>query len=265
VHPRQLLAATTLALVLSLARAGQPQPLVVRVQPSAGEVPANLLRFSIEFAAPVEGPVLPRIGLAHVGGMPLREPFLQQELWSPDGRILTVLLHPGRVKTGLIAHEKLGPILREGEDVVLIFDKLLLKRWHVGPEDADGPVASAWRLSPVRAASRQPLVVTLDAAIDGRDADELVVVDAHDRLVDGWAKLGDGETTWTFEPARSWQAGAYRLAVHATLEDPAGNRLNGHFETPMGTIRKQASDVFVDFHVGSPTPPETTSSLQPAR
>jgi hypothetical protein len=53
--------------------------------------------------------------------------------------------------------------------------------------------------------------------------------------------------------------------VHATLEDSAGNRLNGHFETPMGTIRKQASYVSVDFHVGSPAPPETTSSLQPMR
>ena len=101
-----------LLLALPLARAGQPPSGIAEVRPSGREVPANLLRFSIEFAAPLEGPVLPRIGLVHANGLPLRQPFLQQELWSPDNRILTVLLNPGRVKNGLVAREELGPILR---------------------------------------------------------------------------------------------------------------------------------------------------------
>ena len=140
-----------LALKLGASYAGPLQ--TVRVQPSGAEVPANLLRMSIEFAQPAEGAVLPRIALLRPDDTPLPEPFLQQELWSPDGTILTILLHPGRVKTGLIAHEELGPILKAGDEVTVALDGRPIKRWRVGQEDLTGPVPSAWELSPVRAGS----------------------------------------------------------------------------------------------------------------
>src|SRR5262245_8015553 len=94
-----------------LAAAGTPR--VVAVGPSGLAVPENLLRISIRFDVAPEGQVLRHLSLATVDGRPLHEPFLDQELWSPDGRVLTLLLHPGRVKTGLIAHEQLGAILEE--------------------------------------------------------------------------------------------------------------------------------------------------------
>src|SRR5262245_42726873 len=163
--PRQL-AAVALALTLGAAHAGPLQ--TVRVRPSGAEVPANLLRISIEFAQPAEGAVLPRLALLRPDATALPEPFLQQELWSPDGTILTILLHPGRVKSGLIAHEELGPILTAGDAVTLALDGRPIKRWRVGQEDLTGPVATAWELAPVRAGSRQALNVTLDGPVDGR-------------------------------------------------------------------------------------------------
>ena len=247
---RWLAGSVAFAAMLQAAQAGQPAR-VVLVQPSGAGVPANLLRLSVVFAAPVEGEVLPRIALVHADGNPLPEPFLQQELWSPDGRILTLLLHPGRVKTGLIAREQWGPILRTGEEVVLTFDGRPIKRWHVGAVDADGPVASAWTLSTVRPASRQPLVVRFDAPIDGRDGDDFAILDAHDRRVDGQAELRDGEASWTFTPATAWKAGRYRLVARGTLEDAAGNRLGGHFEVPTSTSQAAASDVAVPFKVNA--------------
>ena len=247
---RWLAGSVAFAAMLHAAQAGQSAR-VVRVQPSGAEVPANLLRLSVVFAAPVEGGVLARIALVHADGSPLREPFLQQELWSPDGRILTLLLHPGRVKTGLIARAQWGPILRTGEAVVLTFDGQPIKRWHVGAVDADGPVASAWKLSAVRTASRQALVVRFDEPIDGRDVDDFAVVDAHGLRVDGQAELRDGEATWTFTPDTAWKAGQYRLVARGTLEDAAGNRLGGHFEVPTSTSQAAASDVAVPFKVNA--------------
>lgn len=105
----------------------------------------------------------------------------------------------------------------------------------------------------------------LDAPIDGRDADYLAVVDRRDRLVEGHAKLENGETAWTFVPAGPWQPGTYRLAVHGTLEDAAGNRVNGRFEMPMGTVPKQVVDVFVVFHVVPSLSPGPTASSHVAR
>jgi hypothetical protein len=250
---RSSLVAAALAAVLGAAGAASGTSGVVRVQPSAPEVPSNLLRISIEFAAPPAEPVLPQISLAHADGTPVAEPFLQQELWSPNGRILTILLHPGRVKTGLVAHEELGPILAEGENVVLAFDGRPIRRWRVGPVNRNGPDPAGWKLAPVAAGSRQALVVALDAAIDGRDAGYLAVADSRHRRVAGQARLKDGEKTWAFTPDQPWRAGHYQLVVRATLEDAAGNRLGSHFETAVDAALEPASDAAIAFNVDAVT------------
>ena len=149
-HPCWWVCATAFSLALGCAYAAQPTPRVVLVQPSGPEVPANLLRISIHFASQVEGPVLPRLALLHADGTRVEEPFLEQELWSPSGKILTVMMHPGRVKTGLKARDENGPILSVGDDIALALDGVPIKRWNVGPVDELGPIVSAWKVSPGR-------------------------------------------------------------------------------------------------------------------
>lgn len=78
------------------AQAVAAQLVPVAVQPSGPEVPANLLRISLVFAQPVGEQVLPRLELRQANGNVIDKPFFEQELWSPSGKILTVLLHPGR-------------------------------------------------------------------------------------------------------------------------------------------------------------------------
>ncbi len=108
--------------VATAAQAVAAQLVPVAVQPSGPEVPANLLRISLVFAQPVGEYVLPRLELRQANGEVIDKPFLEQELWSPSGKILTVLLHPGRVKSGLIAHDTLGPVLHGDGLVVLTLD-----------------------------------------------------------------------------------------------------------------------------------------------
>lgn len=257
-HLWRWLGATALAVALDSAlgspHAEQPAPRVVLVQPSGAEVPANLLRISITFTAQVEGPLLRRLSLLRADGRQVQEPFLEQELWSPSGKILTVLMHPGRVKTGLKARDEQGPILSAGDDVALALDGVPIKRWRVGPADEIGPMASEWKLSAVRVESKQPLVVALDGPIDGRGADYLAIADAHDRRVAGRARLTNGESTWTFTPSAPWRPGAYKLVVRGTLEDPAGNRLGSHFETSIHSPPRAPVDAVVPFAVTDRAP-----------
>jgi hypothetical protein len=255
----RLVCATAFAVTLGCAYAEQPTRRVVLVQPSGPEVPANLLRLSIEFASQVEGPLLPRLALLHADGTRVQEPFLEQELWSPSGKVLTVMLHPGRVKTGLKARDEKGAILSAGDDVVLALDGVPIKRWRVGQADEIGPMVSAWKVSPVRADSKQPLVVVLDGAIDGRGGDYLAVADAQDRRVAGRARLTNGESTWTFTPDAPWRPGAYRLVVRGTLEDPAGNRPGSQFETSIHSPPGPPADAAVPFAVGSSRAAKTDS------
>lgn len=239
--------AWTLAASVAMAAAGAPR--VVAVSPSGLVAPENLLRISIQFDAAPEGRVLSHLSLASRDGKPLHEPFLDQELWSPDGRVLTVLLHPGRVKTGLIAHEQFGAILAEGETVQLMLDGQPLRRWVVGPRDEQGPRPDDWRLSPVRAGRRDPLVVRLDGPIDAREAGYVAVVDARHRRVAGRQELLEGERVWRFTPATAWSAGPYQLVARGTLEDPAGNRLNSRFERDADQPPEPAADVAIPIEV----------------
>jgi hypothetical protein len=227
------------------------------VQPSANCVPANLLRISLVFPSVIDGEVLPRLTLAHADGRIIDQPFLPQELWSPDGRVLTLLLHPGRVKTGLVAREEFGPILVEGEDVVLALDGRPLKSWHVAPADVRGPMIAAWHLSPAAAGSRHPLGVTLDAAVDGRDAAYIAVADPAGRPLEGRGQLVQGETTWIFTPDSPWRVGAYHLMVRGTLEDPSGNRPAAPFEAiRLSDPQKSDADLSIPFKIH----PSTRSS-----
>ncbi len=219
------------------------------VQPSGDEVPANLLRISVVFEAPVHEPVLPRLRLRRDDGRLVERPFLEQELWSPSGRILTVLLHPGRVKSGLAAHDAAGPVLEPGERVGIELDGRVLRRWTVGADDRDGPAPADWRLRAPPAGTRAALVVELDAPIDGRDADYLAVADAAGRRVAGASVLSCGERRWSFVPGAPWPAGAYRLAVFAHLEDPSGNRLGGRFEREPGAPPPEDRDAALPFVV----------------
>jgi hypothetical protein len=255
--------ATAFAIALGCghAQAQQPTPRVVEIQPSGREVPANLLRISMRFAASIEGSLLPRLSLLRADGSPIEQPFLEQELWSPSGKVLTIVMHPGRVKSGLIARAAMGPILSTGDDVALALDGRPIKRWRVGPADATGPVASAWKVSDVRVESKEPVVVTLDAPIDGRDADYLAIADAHNHRVPGHARLTNGESTWTFTPNAPWRAGTYQLVARGTLEDPAGNRLGGHFETSIDAQPGEPVDAMVPFMVGRPRRPSQAPQL----
>lgn len=234
----------------------QPAPLPF-VRPSADHVPANLLRISLAFAAPVEGGVLSRLALLKADGSAIEAPFLPQELWSPDGTFLTLLLHPGRVKTGLHAREALGAILSPGDIVTLTLDGHPLRRWRIDPDDTEGPVVAAWRIAAVAAGSRQALAVTLDGPIDGLDAAYIAIADGRGRRLPGRAALAPGESRWTFTPAQPWRPGPYRLVVRGTLEDAAGNRPNGRFETAPADAVDTAADQVRYFSVKAPGAAQT--------
>lgn len=202
----------------------------LRVFPSGETLPENTLRLSIEFAAPPAEPVLERLALRS-GGEVRHDAFLPQELWSPDGRTLTLLFHPGRVKSGLVAHDTLGRALQAGSSAALLLDGKVLGQWQVVAPDLDLPRPQTWQLEAPKAGTRAPLIVRLDAPIDARARDYIAVRDAAGARVPGSARLDEGERVWRFVPTHSWSRARHVVVVHPALEDPAGNRVDRGFET----------------------------------
>ena len=222
----------------ALAWVGGPARAALRasVHPSGDTVPENLLRIELRLAAPLRSPLdLSKVKLRDAAGQEIADPFLDLPLPSADGRRVVLLLHPGRVKSGVGPNVALGRALHEGDVVTLEVDDPaigppLRKRWRVTAFDDRLPSPAQWLIAAPVAGTRDPLVVQLGLPISA-SAEGLIAVrgPAGSRLP-GHTALGAGDTRWRFTPARPRQPGAHALVTHPDLESPAGNRTCGAFE-----------------------------------
>src|SRR5262245_20314990 len=152
----------------------RPSTVVTSVHPSAAVIPANQLRWYLEFSAPMrEGEAEKRVHLEDSRGQEVRGAFLavQEELWDRDRRRLTLLFDMGRVKQGIRTRVEAGPVLRPGERYSIRIDSdwpdargaILLRgsehRFRAGPEDHQAVQPESWRLHPPGIGSRRALVV----------------------------------------------------------------------------------------------------------
>jgi hypothetical protein len=232
-------------LVKDQTRTGVPTS-VVRVAPSADILPENLLRFYVEFSAPMSrGEAYENVRLLDERGTPLELPFLElgEELWDPRGVRFTLLFDPGRIKTGLKPREELGPVLEAGKRYVLVIGRgwrdasgrrlaaEYRKPFRVGPPDTTPPDPSAWVVDPPGAGTRAPVTVRFPEPLDRAMLGRVLAVEAgQGRPVAGTVEVGRNETAWAFAPDEPWRLGDYHLRVDRALEDRAGNSVGRPFE-----------------------------------
>jgi hypothetical protein len=224
--------------VVETSIAGPPRPVnpvarVVAVYPSANVLPANLLRFYIQFSAPMSrGEAAVRLHLLDSKGKALTAVFLAgEELWDPAGTRLTMTLDPGRIKRGLTSNMALGDAIVEGKQYTLSIDQGwndargvamvegFRKNFRGAPADRVPPDPKTWRIAPPGAGSRNPLVVTFGEPLNHALLERMVRLDVAGKVV-----IPPGETEWRFVPDSPWRAGSYKLMVNTAIEDLAGNR-----------------------------------------
>ena len=229
-NARLSLAAAALLTAATLDAVAAPAP----VTPSGATAPENLLRIELHLPRPLGHPLaMDHVRLVDGRGDPIDGAFLDLPLPAADGRTVTLLLHPGRVKSGVGANLALGRALHAGEDVTLAVDDPQLAaplrhRWHVTAAEALQP--GQWRMRAPRAGTSAPLTLMLDATLDASSARLIALRGPDGARVDGSPTLVAGERAWRFQPARPWRVGHYEVVVHPLLEDVAGNRACTPFE-----------------------------------
>lgn len=202
------------------------------VSPGGDVLPANLLRLQIHLDAALQAPLdMRHVHLFDRHGREIERAFLDLPLPSRDGRTVTLLIHPGRLKTGVGPNLHLGAVLRSGQTVTLVVDGLgLRKTWRVTPAVRQPLSLASWRFDLPRPGSTTALVVQADVPLGDAARVLIAVADASGRRVAGRAELGVDDSQWHFVPSQPWYAGQYTLRVHPALEDVAGNRLCAAFE-----------------------------------
>jgi hypothetical protein len=218
---------------------------VVAIHPAADRVPSNMLRWYVEFSAPMEpGSADEHVQLLDETGRPVEDAFLRvdEELWDSERRRLTLLFDPGRVKRGVRANIEMGRPIVEGHRYRLVIDPAWRdangaalrsgsdKEFEVGPFDADSPNPLRWDVVEPRAGTREPLRVSFREPLDHPLAARMVRVESGRRELDGVGRLELGDSVWTFTPVLAWKAGRYALRVDAALEDLAGNSVARVFD-----------------------------------
>jgi hypothetical protein len=207
------------------------------IYPSGATVPENLLRIELRFSTPIWPPFgIENLKLFEASGVEIKDAFYDLPLPSADGKRLTILFHPGRIKSGVGPNLVLGRALHAGDEITLVVDhpelaKAIRKTWRVTAFDAESPQPRNWIFETPKAGSLSPLVLHLDKAISS-SAESLIAIRGPDgRRLAGVTCLENSETVWRFVPARPWQVGNYAVVTHPDLEDCAGNRPCVPFES----------------------------------
>jgi hypothetical protein len=218
-------------------------PKLLAIYPTSDRLPGNHLKFYLAFSEPMEtGVFLKHCRLVDARGREVEAPFRETELWSADGKRLTLWFHPGRQKAGVNLNVEFGPVLHEGGDYRLIIDG----RWKSArgtPLGSDVTKAFRaitplheqlttldWKVHAPVASTREPLRVVFPHSLDWATLHRMLRVTSATGEVAGAAVVERGEQEWRFVPERPWTAGAYELRVQTALEDPAGNSLARPFE-----------------------------------
>ncbi len=219
---------------------------VSAIFPSVAAVPENLLKFYLQFSQPMtQGTHYRHLRLLRGDDSEVRLPFLRldEELWNPAGDRLTVFIDPGRIKSGLLPREEVGPALEAGKEYRLVVDaawedvdgyplgESFEKQFRVVKPDLERPTLPTWQLELPPAGTRDPLVVRFPEPLDRALLQRVVwVAESEGGEVAGTIQTAEEERIWKLLPSQPWQPGLYALCAENTLEDLAGNSLGRPFE-----------------------------------
>jgi hypothetical protein len=219
-------------------RNGGAPATVVKIYPTANELPANQLRFYIYFSQPMRGGkvIFDQIQILDADGNVLPDVWLVDELWDETGQVLIIYIHPGRIKWGLVLRDVLGPVLMPERSYSLAIrgsmldangrelGKDVIKKFRTMAEDRVRINLGDWKVDPPRARTSEPLTVLFSKSLDHKSLQQfLTVTNAKGATVAGSISIGKDEKSWAFVPTRPWEQGEHRLAVGGRLEDVAGN------------------------------------------
>jgi Big-like domain-containing protein len=247
------------------ARAPTPPAVVQQVYPTSPVLPANHLKFIITFSKPMRGgdEIFDQIEILDAQGNAVHDPWLRDEIWDEKGQRLILYIHPGRIKWGVLLRMLFGPVLRPDREYTLVIraamrdaDGQPLGKDHclkfcTSAEDRERIAVADWTVKPIRAGSKQALVLEFNKVMDINSLKRLITItDEKGRPVAGTIEVGKHEHSWSFQPSGEWRPEQYTITVDRQLEDVAGNTPMRPFDVDLKAAAPSAPQLQLRFRPG---------------
>jgi hypothetical protein len=213
---------------------------VAAIYPLADSIPKNILFFHVRFTQAMQESeqAWMKISILDDKGELIPNTWRQRSFWLDSGRLLVLMIHPGRVKSGI---HYIGPVFDMGKQYTLVVDSTLkdvygrslgasATQTYTVVQDQKERLKISSVSAKVTSGTKEPISVQLNNAAD------------HAAAVAGFSIVGPSEkevrftlvqnntNTLLLQPEQAWQPGRYRIVRAGSFYDCAGNRVNRLFE-----------------------------------
>jgi len=215
-------------------------PAVVSFYPMTDSIPLNILFFHIRFSQPMEADqaAWKKVTITDDQGNVIPRTWRQRSFWLDSGRLLVLMIHPGRVKSGI---HYIGPVFAMNKKYTITVDSTMADAYG---RHLKTPVGHQYYILPERrallqacrvtrklsAGTQQPVTVNFCNGVDHAAAiTGMLMHDAQGKSIPCTIRQ-DEEYTVSIVPNNPWPQGKLRLELTGDLYDCAGNKLNRLFE-----------------------------------
>ncbi len=210
--------------------------------PLADTIPYNTLYFHIRFSQPMleDKYAYKHIKMLDEHGVERERAWRQKSFWLDGGKLLVLMIHPGRVKNGI--HYE-SPLFDSGKYYMLKVEATIkdalgngisapyTQKFFVKGEDRAIPQLNKYQLKQSSANTRQPIVLSFSEGMDNASVlDGVSVVNEKGNIVVCSIREYVTDGVYQITPKEKWRKGNYTLVIEGDVYDFAGNRMNRPFE-----------------------------------
>jgi hypothetical protein len=220
---------------------------VIKVLPESNILPQNFFKFYLYFsnAMSFDNPYRYISIYDELGNkIPKFLVEFSAGLWDPSRTRLTVLIHPGRIKRGILFNLKYGMAFNEGKTYQLKVDRNIkdyrgvelqadmTKSFTISSPSYKKLQLERWQLNKPKVSSLQSLTIYTDHLIDPVLAKKMITIinSENDTEVEGEYIVDSINKQIKFSPSIHWREGSYQLLVDPALEDISGNNFKRTFD-----------------------------------
>ncbi|GAA4451323.1 hypothetical protein GCM10023092_08800 [Rurimicrobium arvi] len=210
------------------------------VYPLSDTIPENILFFHVAFTQRMteDREAWKKVAVRDANGNLIPRTWRQRSFWLDSGRLLVLMIHPGRVKSGI---HYTGPVFTEGHRYEICVDSSLTdisgnylsasfrKIYYAGAEQRQVLLYAA-NLQQLRRETRDTLVLQFSQGLDHAAAVTNIMVTNDQNASIPVVITQPADREIRLLPVDRWPEGELSLVLGADIYDYTGNRLNRSFE-----------------------------------